>query len=309
MTRKKKVANIWDAQYTIDADTALKIIAAQFPELKATSIELFGSGWDNSAFIINKEYIFRFPRRTTSVQLIQHELAALPKIVPLVPLQIPNPTFTGKPTPDFPHPFLGYHLLQGNTACKINLSDEQRTQLAKPLAHFLKALHAVPTQEFEKILPSDVIKRFDIPFRTEQCNALLKELQELNLIENPETLHAIIASVQHIQPPTCRVIVHGDLYARHILLDENIQLTGIIDWGDIHLGNPAADLAVAHTFLPPSAHAIFKQSYGQIDQNTWLLARFRALNQCLHIIRYGHKSGDKEILEIGLQALKWMREN
>ena len=47
--------------------------------------------------------------------------------------------------------------------------------------------------------------------------------------------------------------VHGDLYARHLLLDETRLPSGVIDWGDVHLGDPALDLSVAISFLPPAA--------------------------------------------------------
>ena len=38
------------------------------------------------------------------------------------------------------------------------------------------------------------------------------------------------------------VFVHGDLYSRHLLVDDAGRPCGVIDWGDCHVGDPAVDL-------------------------------------------------------------------
>jgi hypothetical protein len=47
-------------------------------------------------------------------------------------------------------------------------------------------------------------------------------------------------------------LVHGCLYSRHVIVepsdaesDEDARLAGIIDWGDVHAGDPSGDLACA----------------------------------------------------------------
>src|SRR5207253_3160794 len=63
--------------------------------------------------------------------------------------------------------------------------------------------------------------------------------------------------------------VHGDLYARHLIVDEHHTATGVLDWGDVHLGDPAIDLTLAFTFLPPESRDAFRAAYGPIDDATW----------------------------------------
>ncbi len=48
-----------------------------------------------------------------------------------------------------------------------------------------------------------------------------------------------------VGPAVSPCLMHGDLYARHLLLDESFQLSRVIDWGDLHAGDGAVDLAVA----------------------------------------------------------------
>lgn len=45
-------------------------------------------------------------------------------------------------------------------------------------------------------------------------------------------------------------MVHGDFYFRNFLICNNLRLAGVIDFGDMHLGHRAVDLAVAYTFVP-----------------------------------------------------------
>ena len=97
--------------------------------------------------------------------------------------------------------------------------------------------------------------------------------------------------------------VHGDLYARHLLVDEARKVTGVIDWGDVHLGDPALDLSVAISFLPPSARPEFQAACGPIEAHTWRRARFRALFYGIMLTHYGDQTGDAEIRATGEYSL------
>jgi macrolide phosphotransferase len=44
--------------------------------------------------------------------------------------------------------------------------------------------------------------------------------------------------------PNHLALVHGDLHAGHLLLDEHGRLTGILDWTEAHLGDPSIDFAL-----------------------------------------------------------------
>jgi macrolide phosphotransferase len=44
--------------------------------------------------------------------------------------------------------------------------------------------------------------------------------------------------------PQHLALVHGDLHAGHLLLDEDGRITGILDWTEAHWGDPATDLAM-----------------------------------------------------------------
>jgi aminoglycoside phosphotransferase (APT) family kinase protein len=80
-------------------------------------------------------------------------------------------------------------------------------------------------------------------------------------------------------------------------------MCGVIDWGDVHLGDPALDLSIAFSFLPPGARAAFREAYGPIDAATWDRARFRALHYAVLLSDYGADVGGEAIRAAGEYAL------
>ncbi len=299
----------WEPKHTLDSSTALNVIREQFPSLCPKKIRLLGAGWDNTAFLINEDLIFRFPRRECAVSLLESEWTVLPKIAPYLPLPIPIPQWQGSPTPTFPWPFLGYKILHGITACHANLSEEVREALAQPIALFLSRLHATSLvsiaecQSFEKNVS-----------HLHWENLILKtlhnfeEMSQHNLLEHRKELESMVERLQDVRAPTSSSVVHGDFYVRHLLVDKKHHLTGVIDWGDMHLGDPAADLSIAHSFLPLRSHDAFRDAYGWISKDTWELALLRAMYSSTSFALYGYHSGDHLLKRESLRSLQIIKD-
>ncbi len=295
----------WTADIDVDAALVAALVGAQFPELAGTSVAPLGVGWDNAAFLVDERLLFRFPRRRIATRLIEREVALLPPIETALPLPISAPHFVGKPSAEYPWTFAGYALIRGTTACSVSLADEQRAALARPLGEFLRALHAIdPAPLVELGLPPDEIGRLDHRKRLAAVTERLPRLAAAHLVPGPEALLEWLEA--HPPQPIDdaeRTIVHGDLYARHILLDPQARPAGVIDWGDMHLGDPALDLAIAQLMLPAGAHAAFCDAYGPIDERTWNAARFRAIYHAILEIDYGIREGDAGMRDAGTVAL------
>ncbi|MGV2805700.1 phosphotransferase, partial [Clostridium perfringens] len=73
------------------------------------------------------------------------------------------------------------------------------------------------------------------------------------------------------------VLIHGDLHFKNMLVDEDGKLSGIIDWGDVNVGHPACDLSIVYSFLPSASRAAFYDIYGEVDEETKILARMIAV--------------------------------
>jgi aminoglycoside phosphotransferase (APT) family kinase protein len=90
-------------------------------------------------------------------------------------------------------------------------------------------------------------------------------------------------------------VVHGDLYARHLLLDQRNRLCGVIDWGDVHYGLSAVDLSVVHMMIPVEFHDEFFTAYGAVDERTWRFARYRARHHATYTLESAVARSDQRL--------------
>ena len=268
----------WDPDFPVEDDLARRLIAEQFPALAAVSLRRIGAGWDNAAYLVEEHLVFRFPQRAIAAPLMVRELALLPLLAPQLPKPIPVPRFAGKPSGEYAWHFGGYELLLGASACSRDLTDENRRALAGDLGRFLRALHDVDPRPLRDAgLPDDEIGRLD-----------------------PERL-----GISEAPLDGARCIVHGDLYARHLLLDHRNRFCGAIDWGDLHYGFPAVDLAAVHMLVPPRDHETFFDAYGDVDERTWRFARYRARHHAAITLEYALAVDDERLAQTSERAREY----
>ncbi|MDE2481197.1 MAG: phosphotransferase [bacterium] len=255
----------WTPELVVDASLARPLIAASFPDLADAPVEPLGSGWDNAAFLVGEQLVFRFPQRTLAVALMEREIAMLPMLAPQLPLPIPHPRYVGTPSASYPWPFAGYERIAGITMCTRVVGDAALARFVEELARFLRALHDLD--------PQPLLAR-----------GLLRDtFGKLS----PERLEIA-------EPPLdddLRV-VHGDLYARHLLVDEDERLCGVIDWGDLHYGSVAVDLSALFMLAPSALHDRFFATYGPVRPRVLHFARARARRHASHTLEYARSIGD-----------------
>lgn len=298
----------WQPEQEVTAELAGRLIQEQFPELEPETVSPFGVGWDNTAYLVDETWVFRFPRRELAVELIRNESSLLPRLAPELPLSIPDPRFVGEPAEAFGWPFAGYRLIPGRTACSVPWKAGERARTATTLAGFLRALHDFPAERArESGATGDTIRRLDLEYRVTQVAERLGHAVEQGLVESLNAFDSVLDELPRGFAARADTLVHGDLYARHLLADERHDLTGVIDWGDVHLGDPAIDLGIVFGFLPPEARDAFFAAYGEVAPETRAVARFKALHHGLHIALYAADIGDEALLREGRLALEHLR--
>ncbi len=295
----------WDAEVVVTPELARTLIREQFPAL-ARTVEPFGSGWDNTAYLVDGELVFRFPRRSIAVPLLQREVSVLPAIAPRLPIAIPVPEWAGAPTEAFPWPFAGYRLLPGRTADAVQLTDDERRAMAAPLAAFLRALHDTSIDGLG--LPEDEFGRTDFGQKLSVLVERLTALEDAHLVDDARKWLRLFESGDFPAPPERPVLVHGDLAERHLLVDGTYRVCGVIDWGDVHAGDPALDLTILFTLFPAPLRGDFLRAYGDVDARTLRTARLRAAFASTCSTFYAHSVGDTEFVPTGLTAMKYVLE-
>jgi aminoglycoside phosphotransferase (APT) family kinase protein len=277
----------WSAEITVDAELARRLIREQF-NWEVGSLRLLGEGWDNTVWLVDERWTFRFPRRSVVVPGIENEMVVLPQLAPLLPLPIPNPTFLGRPTSAFDWPFYGAPLLPGRELAEAGLDDDRLNALARPLAAFLSALHST---ELDAELAIDPIGRADMAVRVPRAIEFLDEVENLGLWRRPPVVGDVLASASELPPPESTAIVHGDLHLRHLLVGKHGEPTAVIDWIDVSRNDPCVDLVLYWSALPPPGRAEFLDAYGTLAEAQLLRGRVLALFLCAVLAIYARHQG------------------
>lgn len=289
------MANIWDKTIEVTPDMVQALLSSQF-NLKAATIELLGQGFDNTAFLVNQQFVFRFPHKAQALNFMENEIMLLPYLAGKLPFPVPSPQFIGKPNNLYPFVFLGYPVLSGTLLtekCKPLVDD---INFAKRLGSWLAQLHALPILDEHRTNLKGVNDwRLSIEQRTGRVKATLIQYRNcfVSCGFDPEYLSELMDSFQTLDTTiTKHCYLHADLYSKHILVDEQNLPVGFIDWGDMHIGHPALDIAVGLIIFTDKALQAFIDAYGKIDDATMDVARFKAYYHSVLALPYFVQAGE-----------------
>ncbi|MFT4187873.1 MAG: phosphotransferase [Aeromicrobium sp.] len=256
---------------------------------------LLGEGWDNTV-VAHRRLAFRFPRRSLALAGVEREIAWLPRLAERLPSPVPVPATTGA-FGDPPWPFWGHELLPGEELARR--PDVDRAAVAAQLGGFLRTLHDLP-HDLAAPLPVDPNRRADATDRAARARELLAVLVADGVVEGDERREEWLARADAASVERRPLVVsHGDLYARHVLIDGD-RITGVIDWGDVCLAPASVDLSVAFSLFDGADREAFWTAYGDIDPLTEVRARTMAV---FSGAAYAHDLGDDVLLAEAVHGL------
>jgi len=216
-----------------------QIIKHEFPLFDISMIKKIGEGDNNNAFLINQNYIFRFPKRKEVKQNLKKEIAVLPRIRHQFKLELPKFDFVSKDIN-----FVGYKIINGKfLTFKIynSLPTEFQLQIQKSLSEFLSQLHSINLA---------MVKDCELETMNlkEEYSDNFENVQKLifpNITrKNSELIEQLFAAYlnNHKNFEYKPTLIHNDFSTDHILIDiSSKKITGIIDFGDIAIGDPDYD--------------------------------------------------------------------
>lgn len=291
----------WKPEREITLDEALALVRAQCPERVFADAQILAAGWDNTVVLLDDDWVFRFPRRAIALPGIGREIDWLPWIAGKVHAPVPVPTDVG----DYDGwPFWGGRLLAGEELAHSPGVD--RVPVAAAVGRFLAMLHstALDATAPRNNLPLDPFGRADSASRAVRARGVLIDIGELGLFDGDTAIDLILDAGALLGRVTGEpVISHGDLYSRHLIVDGQGSLSGIIDWGDLCMAVPAVDLAVAFSAFTGDARRALLDAYGPIDDETELRARTFAIFSAASVAHYAHDMGDVILLDEALAGL------
>jgi aminoglycoside phosphotransferase (APT) family kinase protein len=251
----------------IDSKLVQRLVANQFPQWADLAVTpVTHGGWCNHVFHLGKEMVVRLPRLEAYVAQVEKENQWLPLLGPLLPLPIPAPLAIGKPGDDYPWPWSIYRWIEGETAKPERITN--MNDFARSLAHFLVAMQSVDSTTGPPAGPHNFyrggpLKTYDAETRRALAilNGKIDTVAALDIWET--ALAATWAG-----PP---VWIHGDVSVGNLLVRDG-KLHAVIDFGNLAIGDPACDLAVAWTMFANESRETFRALL-PLDDGTWARGR------------------------------------
>lgn len=249
----------------VESERLRQRIAACAPALELRSLRIVDEGWDSRVVVVDNTWIFRFPRSAEAAAQLEIERALLPRLASRLPLPIPDFSYACAAAlpPDLP--FVGYRMIPGAPLSRVVLdttSVTTRRAVARQIAEFVSALHSFPADEAQRLAPT--LRSLDRTIFAAEYAQIRQQIFPLLSDQEREWITGVYAiaddAVWRFQP----VLVHNDLTAAHILFDPATQrLTGVIDFGDIALGDPAIDLTGLLEYGPEFVDDVIR-CYGRL---------------------------------------------
>ena len=282
-----------------------ELIDRQFPALRPITAVALGEGCDSIAVEVNGRFVFRFPKRADVAEQIAIESRILPRLARTSPLPIPVFQFFGEPSEEWPHRFVGYPKLSGHPAIHDDMSAGPRLHLAPAIGQFLSWLHAFPVEEARaQGVPQQSLDTLIAEVRTDA----LDDLPVVAEVAPHAPIVSVLRRLLDAPAPSASpaVLVHNDLAAEHVLVDdEGRRVTGVIDWSDIAISEPAVDFAgIFHWGGDAFADAVLTSYEGHVDEGLLARARFMAVCRGVMDMAFGREFGRPEYIRAGLRALQ-----
>ncbi|MGE5136699.1 MAG: phosphotransferase [Gemmatimonadota bacterium] len=304
----------WTAEVDVTPQLAAELIRGQFPELPASQVSLLETGWDNTAFLVDGQWLFRFPRREIALPGVRREIAVLPRLAAVLPLPIPDPRFTGRPTPRYPWPFFGARLLPGTEYADAALPEDRRVRTAAAVGGFLRVLHdpGLVTLVDGDGLPVDPMRRATPGIRAVRAREVVERLSQQGIWSPGREVSGLLEEAARAPAGAGGgpaggpfVVCHGDLHLRHLLVDGDGAATGVIDWGDLCLGDPAVDLMIAYLAFEGEARAALLAAYGgPVGAERELAARTCAVSVGVALLEYAADEGRAALARESIAGLR-----
>jgi aminoglycoside phosphotransferase (APT) family kinase protein len=254
-----------------DAALVQRLVAAQFPEWAALSIERVpSSGTDNALYRLGDDMVVRLPRIHWATSGLAKELQWLPALAPLLPVAIPRPLATGVPADGYPWEWGVYSWLPGRNPAP---GDVPLTDLVELLRAFreIDLPDAPPTRRGKPLLSQD-----------EWSRAALVELE--GMIDTEAATAEWDAALEMPDWSGPPVWLHGDLLPGNLLVQDG-RLSGVLDFSLVGVGDPACDLIVAWALLPSEERETLRGEL-DVDDDTWARGRAWALSLALVALPY-----------------------
>ncbi|MDE3001583.1 MAG: aminoglycoside phosphotransferase family protein [Gemmatimonadota bacterium] len=268
----------------IPIDAYESIIRDRLDDLVESFVRI-DEGWTHIVLEVNGKWIFRFVRDPSNTQLVV-EQAFLPLFKGHSPLPIPQIWYSGAN-------FTAYEKIEGvkfSEAIFKRLDRNERTRLAASLGDFLSSLHAV-TFEHRHLKPAPFGGG---DFWDELWPAAAPRLQTSARKRAETYFHRALSRIASAAYPN--VVTHSDFGTSNVLIHPaRREIAGVIDFGDISIGDPATDFATFYRrFGKPFAEDMAKNYRLPLGDDFWTRVDFHSKRKLFFVLFFALNHGFDE---------------
>lgn len=227
-----------------------RAVVRRLTPLRADELVELGRGTESVAYLVDGEWVARFPAVPAAQATLRRELALLPELRRALPLVTPAFEHVGRSGTELV--FVAYRSISGIPLTPDTFDalgpDEQEAALAS-LAEFLRALHAFPVELAQR---AGVREERDKGAYNRRQRSLHRDVRgllspaEIGRLDDTFTRYERDHQPDRLTP----VLLHADIKPDHVIYDPVAQrVSGVLDWGDVCLGDPDFDLAIISMFF------------------------------------------------------------
>ena len=224
-----------DTKQFADTETARKIVNRLYPD--SADIRLVELGSENIIFIVDETYVVRFPQDKGAYARSIYEKHVLKQVKSGEAIITPRLIDECNDPPYIITSFVsGSHLSADDVR---SLSEEKKNNFAKKLARFTYSMHTSFNLNKELMVRNEL--ELDKPGNNKPWSASFKD----NIFDYtlPDEKQDKIAKKCYADwLATCNrkptVVVHNDLLQDNMMFDDENNLSGVIDFGDVTVGVP-----------------------------------------------------------------------
>ncbi|MGW0809426.1 phosphotransferase family protein [Nonomuraea sp. NPDC002799] len=271
------------------------LLARHLPDYRVRSVRRLGHGLDHLVDEVNDELLVR-RNKASDPRSIRQEVARLAAVRELSPLPVPEVVFS-----DDESGVIAYRKLPGEPLNRRPA--EHPRELAAPLGAFLSALHGSSPARMRELAPLD---RYPAPTLLRDAELDYRDVERYVPEDQRPLVERFLRDAAPDEPGSAR-FCHNDLGAEHILVDARTgAVTGVIDWTDAAITDPAHDFALLYRDLGPEVFELTVAHY-EFDLDAADRARVRFYARCALIedLAYGLSTGPTHYADAALDHLAW----
>ena len=259
------------------------LLAQHLPSYDVRTVTVLGAGLENVAYDVNGELVVRISIAPDAERaaLILRETEILRRLAPIATLPIPHPLFVDAAAGAF-----AYRRLPGTSL--LDAPDRADAVDAAEVGAFLACLHTATGMT--GIAPRDTFPTSewlsDAQAQFAQISASMSRHEQ-----------RIVEQFLSVAPPppvdlAREVFSHNDFGAEHLLVNDAGRISGVLDWSDAAMTDPAYDWGLVWRDLGPRLFAGALAEYGpRFDDADISRALFYARCALIEDFAYGIRDG------------------